>query len=294
MFNMKRKFESIGVQASAPESTKKQSPKKVPESGSEPKLSLKTKDSTSLTFFSSHVASGKQALVRPHLIADCFSASLKIRTLGCTSLRRAINACFDIHSLSTLQTLLAEKEKNGEMPDLRFLVDINKKAWFARESHYPIAAPVHYQMTGESQRNAYCITAGNLFLSKDYKTLFKINHKSGDFRPLFDSLKWFIALLIFNEKKLPFALPEILIVDKLNNSGIAIQTLKWNVSELREWVMSVFIDEALVSELEEQALGIRKVVYKGRSLEPALIKDMEEGSFDRNEGTDSFTMSAKC
>ena len=225
------------------------------------------------SFFSGHSRSKSDGFSKSgtsSLIADCFSSILSIRPFGCTNLRLPINARFDIYSLSTLKTLLTEKKKNKEIPDLRFLIDLNKKVWFARESHKHIPAPAHYQMTGESQRKAYCITAGNLVLTDDYKTLFKINHKSGDFRPFFDSLKWFIALLILNEKKLPFLLPSILHIEELNGSGMPIRTLMWNIADLRKWVKNVFTDDLIVSELLEQEQEIQKVIYKSRFRERRL------------------------
>lgn len=195
------------------------------------------------------------------LIADCFSSSLKIKKVGCNNLKKPKDASYDIHSLTTLEALLEEKKKNHERPDLRFLLDLNKNAWFVRETHTHFPAPAHYQMTGESGGAACCITAGNLFLISDYKTLVKINNKSGDFRPSFDSLKWFIAILILNEKRLSFSLPEILLVEELNSSGGVKRTLEWDVEKLREWVLQVFTDEKILSELQQQSKGIKKIIY---------------------------------
>ena len=219
---------------------------------------LKPDFSFSHSFFSD---SSSSAPTKNSPIADCFSPLLNVPKFGCKNLKKPSHTNFDIYSISTLKTLLDEKEKNKELPDLRFLVDLDKNALFARETHQRIPAPAHYQMTGELQKNACCITAGNLFLSPNYKQLLKANHKSGDFRPSFDSLKWFIAILILNEKRLPFSLPEKLIIEELNYSGKVIRTLEWNVAELRSWVMKVFTDEKIVSHLLEQEQKIRKVNY---------------------------------
>lgn len=168
---------------------------------------------------------------------------------------------YKIHSLATVYSLLEEKALNSEKTDLRFLVDSTGQAWFARETHNDFPAPAHYQMTGSPQSQAYCRTSGNLFFSSDYKFLNRVNNKSGDFRPSFDSLKWFLAILILNEDSLPFAFPELLLVDEFSSSGRLECTLKLNVSELRQWILDTFTDKNILEELKIQIQETKSVSY---------------------------------
>lgn len=172
-----------------------------------------------------------------------------------------VNEDYKIHSIATVYSLLEEKAMNGEKTDLRFLVDTTGKAWFARETHSDFPAPAHYQMTGLPQNMAYCRTAGNLFFSGDYKTLNKLNNKSGDFRPSFDSLKWFIAILILNENSLPFALPETLLMDEFSSSGRLEHTWKLNIPKFRQWVQDAFTSKGIIEELQIQTQETKTVSY---------------------------------
>jgi hypothetical protein len=205
-------------------------------------------------------------------ISEIFAKSLTIEEFRCANKRKPSDVRFDIHSLTTLIDLCNEKKKNKERPDFRFLVDLNKKAWFAKESHNRIPAPAHYQMTGEPQNIAKCLTAGNLFLTEDYSTLAKINHKSGDFRPSRDSLKWFIAILLLNATKLPFAIPNVLIIEVLNDSGKVVRIIEFNTKELTEWVNEVFSDKTIASEIRAQEQGTNQVVYKSLATRIPLNK----------------------
>ncbi|MBI2786028.1 MAG: hypothetical protein HYX60_06880 [Legionella longbeachae] len=170
---------------------------------------------------------------------------------------------FFIESLSTLKNLLAEKSIRKENPVLRFLVDLDGTAWFARETYPGIQAPKHFQMTGESQQNASCRTAGNIkFTRSDCSVLKTLNHRSGDFQPSFHSLRLFIAILVLNEERLPFKLPRILVVKELNNNGDVAYKHKWPVVQIREWILSFIDNEDLVMRLKKQDAGIKKVHYK--------------------------------
>ncbi|MCL9683624.1 hypothetical protein [Legionella maioricensis] len=171
------------------------------------------------------------------------------------------NENYPVYSLVTVSSLLEEKELNREKTDLRFLVDTNGQAWFARETHNDFPAPAHYQMTGLPQSQANCRTAGNLFFSSDYKVLKRVNNKSGDFRPSFDSLKWFITILVLNESSLPFVLPEILLADEFSSSGRLERTWKLNISELRSWVMDTFTSGEILDELQKQVQETKTVSY---------------------------------
>ncbi|PWY55871.1 hypothetical protein DGG96_10185 [Legionella qingyii] len=167
-----------------------------------------------------------------------------------------------IHSLATLGQLLTEMKQGEETPVLRYLVCLNKLAWFARESHSNAPdAPAHFKMTGSPQNQAFCKTAGNLFFSEDYSTLIKINHKSGDFRPSFDSIKWILAILVINETCLPFNLPEVLIIDELDHNGKTIGTHQCSIASIKNWLTTFAENIALTSSLKEQNAETKRVRY---------------------------------
>ncbi|WP_058535823.1 hypothetical protein [Legionella saoudiensis] len=174
-----------------------------------------------------------------------------------------------IHSLATLGQLLTEMQQGEEVPALRYLVDTDKTAWFARESQDTgPAAPAHYQMTGNAQNAAFCKTAGNLFLSEDYSTLIRINHKSGDFRPTFASIKWILAILAINEDRLPFKLPEVLTIEELDHNGKVQNTHQYAITDIRNWLKTFAENTPLTSDLKKQDATTKTVHYEspGRRL----------------------------
>lgn len=170
-----------------------------------------------------------------------------------------------IESLSTLEKLLAEKRSKKEIPILRFLVDSSGVAWFARETHLGIDAPKHFQMTGESLEKARCLTAGNIrFKNSACRVLKKINHRSGDFHPTFQSLRLFLAILILNEKTLPFKLPRVLKVKEINSNGDEAGKYKWSVAQLRKWINSFSDNKELIHMLTRQDADTKIVSYGKR------------------------------
>lgn len=167
-----------------------------------------------------------------------------------------------ILSLSTVEDLLAEIRAKKEKPILRFLVDTSGTLWFARETFVGVHAPKHYQMTGARLHEAQCITAGNIkFQTSACKKLRGINHRSGDFRPSFTSLRIMLAILVLNEDKLPFNLPKILIVKQLNNQGEVIRKHRWLVSRIRQWVEQIGHNERWLREHLTQHHAKTKIVH---------------------------------
>ncbi|KTD01346.1 hypothetical protein OQJ19_01535 [Fluoribacter gormanii] len=188
-----------------------------------------------------------------------------------------------IHSLATLGELLTEMKIGKETPVLRYLVDLNKAAWFARETrdHAP-DAPAHFKMTGSPQNSAFCKTAGNLFFSEDYSTLISINHKSGDFRPSFDSIKWILAIIVINEACLPFNLPEVLIIDELDHNGKIIGTHQCLISSIKKWLTTFTENTALTLSLKEQNAETKTVRYGQERLKRFAETDSESAPLDKN------------
>ncbi|MCW8408558.1 hypothetical protein OQJ13_06175 [Legionella sp. PATHC035] len=105
-------------------------------------------------------------------------------------------------------------EKNYKI--LRFLIRTNGELVFAHEGYPGGPIPAHWQMTGEKlPSKAYCLTAGNVFFDKKNNLLVRINNKSGDFRPPFDSLQLVFPKLI--QAQIP--LGNTLRIQKLDSSG---------------------------------------------------------------------------
>lgn len=66
---------------------------------------------------------------------------------------------------------------------------------FAAEGAPRQHIPAHYQMADKNPREALCVSAGNAFFDENNK-LVAIDHKSGDFRPTFDSLKFALGAML--------------------------------------------------------------------------------------------------
>jgi hypothetical protein len=104
---------------------------------------------------------------------------------------------------------------------VRFIVKKNGQLYFAKEG-VPSGTngiPAHHEMDCLDKTAAECITAGNVRLIQTADGRVRINfinHKSGDFRPSFTSLRSLIVILAAN----PELLADIIItLEYLNESG---------------------------------------------------------------------------
>ncbi|MDR3443281.1 MAG: hypothetical protein P4L65_09705 [Legionella sp.] len=172
-------------------------------------------------------------IVRDSLKPTFSEHKFKSQNLG----RSKFKAQFEIHTINTVLQLLQEMQAKNEEPVLRYLVDLTNTALFAREKGGVISPP-HALMTGDI-KGGRCYTAGNLVLNAEFDTLVKVNHQSGDFRPSFESLQRFLALLVLNEETLPFSLPEALIVEELDSSGGSLFEHLFSLLELKAWVNTI-------------------------------------------------------
>lgn len=159
----------------------------------------------------------------------------------------------DIHSLRTLSEFIEIKKKAGEEPDFRVVVDRDMNLWFAKESHTGTPSPPHFGLVATKSKEAFCLTAGNLFLSEDYSTLKAISNKSGDFTPAFDSLKWLLAILVYNEARLPFKLPDFLtVIHQVDTSYVG--EYKWPMVEIRDWLAKSWLNNEVISLEQKEAI----------------------------------------
>lgn len=123
-----------------------------------------------------------------------------------------------LYTADALPELLkvAEPVPFGETKDkvIRILVTKEGELVLGLEGKPGKEIPAHFQMSDLDVSKALCITAGNAYFN-DKGELTRIDHKSGDFRPPFDTLQHALALLV--KAGVKFA-PEVHI-DKLNDRG---------------------------------------------------------------------------
>jgi hypothetical protein len=142
--------------------------------------------------------------------------------------------------------LAAIQTKPEPRRTIRYIVDLNKQIWFAEEGEPSKTTPPHGRMTGQSKQEARCIAAGNIDFSDDYERIVMVNHKSGDFRADFDSVKWPLAILAANQDLLTtisIQFDKQVTIEQLTSSG-GPQDLHINSeAELTAWVAEYFNPE---------------------------------------------------
>lgn len=202
--------------------------------------------------------------------ADIFNVWLRPDTFKSLNQgRRDWDATYPIYSISELGELLfLLRSKSSTACAVRYLVDTSFHLWFAKEGIASAKTPAHYQMTGEPASSARCIAAGNLYFSPDYREIIGMNHKSGDFRPHFDSIKWLLAILIAHDDMLSSSSIEVsaaLNIEKLTSSGGHEATYTLEKEELRTWLSRTFGEAKIDSLKTIQPTGIKLVTYEAPS-----------------------------
>jgi len=195
------------------------------------------------------------------IFPDIFSPTNDRPSIGCLSPRTVnCDSSHSIYPINHLNSLLEKIKTNSGAEDsthtVRFLVDLYGILWFAEEGGPNKIIPAHYQITGDAANSARCITAGNITFSDDHKEIIFINHKSGDFRPPFDTLKWVLAILIANEvelKAVSVRLADIINIQKLSSSGGSDEEPSYSIKkdELETEVKSIFDIDALKDQPRE-------------------------------------------
>jgi len=188
----------------------------------------------------------------------------KNKNIGLT--KRAVDWKPTLYPLSKLPELIQMiSQEKSHTTTIRYLVDLNKNLWFAKEGAPNKTIPAHYQMTGEKDDAAYCLAAGNIEFSADYKHIQMINHKSGDFRPDFESITWLLAILIANNTPLK----EDLRVERLTQTGGLQDLYILSSAELKTWFSETFPIE--MQQFTHQPQENKTVVYNKTSDAPPLI-----------------------
>jgi hypothetical protein len=86
------------------------------------------------------------------------------------------------------------KKQNVTVKVVRFILTDDEMLLFGGEGAPGGKVPAHWHMTQfENYQDAKCISAGNIYFYKN--KLCGISHKSGDFRPSFDSLQFVLQQL---------------------------------------------------------------------------------------------------
>ena len=192
--------------------------------------------------------------------AEIFSTSLDIPVFRSSRIGRIHKlSTFNIYPIGALDQLInVIKAKESPIHTIRYLVDRGCNVWFAEEGPASASIPAHDQMRGEPSTSATCITAGNIVFSDDYLEMREFNHKSGDLRPSFDSLKWLFAVLIANQAQLPTPLALKLTIEQLSSSGGTEKKHELDKDDLIDWVTTHFD----INTLQHQPTEINKVTYE--------------------------------
>ncbi len=149
--------------------------------------------------------------------------NFKNRNIGLS--KRAVNwepTLYPLAKLSELTQII--RQEKSYSTTIRYLVDLEKNLWFAKEGAPSKTIPAH------------CLAAGNIEFSADYQYIQMINHKSGDFRPNFESIAWLLAILIANKTPLK----EDLRIEHLTPAGGYQNIYILSSAELTTWFLKKF------------------------------------------------------
>jgi hypothetical protein len=175
------------------------------------------------------------------MLNDLFDENYKKKGIGLRSIRAIKNNPL-IVQVDKIKQLLQNKEcyqtecDNKTYKVLRFLLRSNGELVFAHEGGPHGIVPAHSQMlVGD---NVSCITAGNAYFNVETNTLELINHKSGDFRPPFDSLQFVLPQLVSELINVNIPISNTLKIEQLNGSGVVLETHQVSHEEIIEYANS--------------------------------------------------------
>lgn len=151
--------------------------------------------------------------------------------------------CYPISHLAVLIEKL--KASSHTTKEIRYVLDADFNLWFALEGFPCKTIPAHYEMISNVRRDAKCISAGNIRFSTTCDSCVMINHKSGCFRPSFDSMKWVLAILFSQEQNLPAGFfPAKLELQQLNEKSGLLKSHVFMKDQLKKTLeFSVMTDE---------------------------------------------------
>lgn len=189
--------------------------------------------------------------------------------------RTSKHTLYPIEHLSELITELEklDDDEGNKKFSVRYLVDEEHVLWLAREGKPGRYVPAHRQMR-ES-----CLAAGNIFFSKDFTQITKINHQSGDFHPDAASLLWPLAIL--NSMKAPLSDSCVIEIGHLSLSGdFEIASELSLTSEEMTFILSdsVAVQEKLIAANHGKTLQIMEYVAPARY--PRFFPDVTSADDD--------------
>ncbi len=199
---------------------------------------------------------------------DIFSPELKTQLFKNSNTRkRTHHSQSVIYPICQLRGLIeAIKTEKDPIKTIRYLVDCSRNLWFAKEGRPSKTTPEHFKMTGESDKAARCLAAGNIEFSADYNRIIMVNHKSGDFSPEFESIQWLLAILIANEpclEKLSIQLDENLRIEHLTHTGGFQNLYVVSSADLKLWFANTIPIAAI--GLTNQPTETKEVTYEPTS-----------------------------
>lgn len=184
-------------------------------------LSVPTQHQTRSRNHTMRYSKKRSVRVETSAIQDLFIPDKEPKAIPISELDWRLTSLNNKPSLYTVDELpellkIAKPMPFGETNDkvIRFLVTKESELILGLEGKPQGIVPAHFQMADLDIEKAMCITAGNIYFN-DNDEITRIDHKSGDFRPPFDSLQHALTLLV--KAGVKFA-PEVFI-DKLNDRG---------------------------------------------------------------------------
>lgn len=167
---------------------------------------------------------------------------------------------------SLLEQVNTEKSKDDLLKATRFILKVNGDLVFAKEGVPFQDVPAHFQMTGLSTDTACCFSAGNAYFDNN-NFLSIIDHKSGDFKPTFNSLIFVIIKLI--EEHVPFN--DNLVVHELDNNGAIKNIHAINIGKLirehKEQISHLGLIFRSIISYEKFFLNLKDVFFNQTNLQ---------------------------
>lgn len=174
------------------------------------------------------------------------------------------NFCFNLYPFAKLHDLINEVSHTevdldeDSLYKIRFVMNQHFQVWFSKEGPPSSITPGHGQMLEKEA----CICAGVLRFSKSFDIL-EIDHKSGDFRPDFNSLQWFLLALAVNIKSIKIQLPQMLYLLKLDSNGGNQSKYELSIESILNWAKTV--QKQQIDQLVEQTIEKKIMISSSNS-----------------------------
>lgn len=193
------------------------------------------------------------------LISTAFFSKLTTKEYPIQQERRNPTCTFNLYPIHQFKQLIVDYrnfikendiiEDDDEKNVFRYLVDTKGIIWFALEGTPARNIPSHHQMTTLSD-NELCFSAGNIQIN-DQDEIININHKSGDYKPGFESLVHPLSILAAYHNKGVIKLAQDICIEKMLSSGgiEGMETL--NLDSLINSTASLHIKEQTVQDVKE-------------------------------------------